>query len=113
MEIIELIHRKNAHTDGDVIVHFKKANIYHIGDIFVTYRLPFIDENNGGDIFAAKPKGVAKTEFRGGPVLHSFFRALTGLARAARTHLKLTVSKAMSMAITPASAKTHQLKLVR
>ena len=51
MEIIELIHCKNAHTDGDIIVHFKKANIYHTGDIFVTYGLPFIDENNGGDIY--------------------------------------------------------------
>jgi cyclase len=51
METIELIHCKNAHTDGDAIVHFKKANIYHTGDIFVTYGLPFIDENSGGDIF--------------------------------------------------------------
>jgi len=51
IEIIELAHFKNAHTDGDVIVHFKKANIYHTGDIFVTYGLPFIDEKNGGDIY--------------------------------------------------------------
>jgi cyclase len=51
VEIIELVHCKNAHTDGDVIVHFKKANIYHTGDIFVTYGLPFIDENDGGDIY--------------------------------------------------------------
>lgn len=51
VEIIELIHCKNAHTDGDAIVHFKKANIYHTGDIFVTYGLPYIDENNGGDIY--------------------------------------------------------------
>jgi cyclase len=33
IEIIELIHYKNAHTDGDVIVHFKKSDIYHTGDI--------------------------------------------------------------------------------
>ena len=45
------IHFKSAHTDGDVIIHFKKADIYHTGDIFVTYGLPFIDENNGGDIY--------------------------------------------------------------
>ena len=50
-EVFELIHFKNAHTDGDVIIHFKKADIYHTGDIFVTYGLPFIDENNGGDIY--------------------------------------------------------------
>lgn len=50
-DTIELIHFKNAHTDGDVIVHFIKGNIYHTGDIFVRYGLPFIDMNNGGDIY--------------------------------------------------------------
>lgn len=51
-EIIRVIHRPHAHTDGDAIVHFKNADIYHAGDIFVTYGLPVIDENNGGDIYA-------------------------------------------------------------
>jgi cyclase len=50
-EIIELVHYKNAHTDGDIVVHFKKADIYHTGDIFVTYGLPHIDEAAGGDIY--------------------------------------------------------------
>ncbi len=50
-EKIELIHLKNAHTDGDIIVYFKNANIYHTGDIFVTYGLPHIDELAGGDIY--------------------------------------------------------------
>jgi len=49
-ETIELRHFI-AHTDGDVMVHFKKADIWHTGDIFVTYGLPYIDENNGGDIY--------------------------------------------------------------
>jgi len=40
-----------AHTDGDVMVHFRQADIWHTGDIFVTYGLPYIDENNGGDIY--------------------------------------------------------------
>lgn len=51
-ETIRLIHFPNAHTDSDVIVHFKTADIYHTGDIFVTYGLPVIDEANGGDIYA-------------------------------------------------------------
>ena len=50
-EEIELVHIPNAHTDGDILVHFKKANLYHTGDIFVTYGLPYIDESNGGDIY--------------------------------------------------------------
>lgn len=50
-ESIELTYYKAAHTDGDIIVHFKNADIYHTGDIFVTYGLPHIDEAAGGDIY--------------------------------------------------------------
>ena len=50
-EIIELTHLKNAHSDGDVLIQFKKANIFYTGDIFVTTSLPYIDQNNGGDIY--------------------------------------------------------------
>jgi glyoxylase-like metal-dependent hydrolase (beta-lactamase superfamily II) len=50
-ERIELIHLKNAHTDGDLIVHFVNANVYHTGDIFFAVGLPHIDERAGGDIY--------------------------------------------------------------
>lgn len=50
-ESIELTHLKNAHTDGDILIQFKKANVFFTGDIFVTNGLPFIDQNNGGDIY--------------------------------------------------------------
>src|SRR6478735_1911378 len=49
-EDIELIHLDKGHTDGDVIVHFKKANVYHTGDAFVRYGYPFIDISSGGSI---------------------------------------------------------------
>ncbi|HKZ38085.1 MAG TPA: MBL fold metallo-hydrolase [Chryseolinea sp.] len=49
-EDIELLHIDPAHTDGDVVVHFKKANVYHMGDMFVTYGYPYIDYSNGGSI---------------------------------------------------------------
>ncbi len=49
-EDIELIHLDPAHTDGDVAVHFKKANVYHMGDMFVTYGYPYIDYSSGGSI---------------------------------------------------------------
>jgi cyclase len=49
-EDIELLHTDPAHTDGDVVVHFKKANVYHMGDMFVTYGYPYIDYSNGGSI---------------------------------------------------------------
>ena len=49
-EEIELIHVSPGHTDGDVVVHFKKANVYHMGDLFVTYGYPYIDYGSGGSI---------------------------------------------------------------
>lgn len=47
-EDIELIHLDRGHTDGDVIVRFKNANIFHMGDAFVRYGYPFIDISSGG-----------------------------------------------------------------
>jgi cyclase len=49
-EDIELLHFDRGHTDGDVIVHFKKANVYHTGDAFVRYGYPYIDLGNGGSV---------------------------------------------------------------
>jgi len=47
-EEIELIHFDPGHTDGDVIVHFKNANVFHTGDAYVRHRFPFIDLSSGG-----------------------------------------------------------------
>lgn len=49
-EDIELMHFEPGHTDGDVIVHFKNANVFHMGDLFVRYGYPYIDMGNGGSI---------------------------------------------------------------
>jgi glyoxylase-like metal-dependent hydrolase (beta-lactamase superfamily II) len=49
-EEIELIHLDRGHTDGDVAIYFKKANVIHTGDAFVRYGYPFIDESSGGTI---------------------------------------------------------------
>lgn len=49
-ETVEVFHVKNAHTDGDAIIYFKESNIFHTGDVFVRYGLPFIDQPNGGNI---------------------------------------------------------------
>jgi cyclase len=49
-EDIELIHLGPAHTDGDVAIWFKKANVFHLGDMFVTYGYPYIDYEGGGSI---------------------------------------------------------------
>ncbi len=49
-EDIELIHLDPGHTDGDVLVHFVKANVFHTGDTFTRMGYPFIDVSNAGTI---------------------------------------------------------------
>jgi cyclase len=44
---IHVIHVAPAHTDGDSIVHFKKANVIHTGDT-VTSGYPLVDIGSGG-----------------------------------------------------------------
>ncbi|MFK8053680.1 MAG: MBL fold metallo-hydrolase [Woeseiaceae bacterium] len=44
------IHVSNAHTDGDTIVHFRAANVMHLGDTFFNGLYPFIDLESGGSI---------------------------------------------------------------
>jgi len=49
-EDIDVFHFNSGHTDGDVIVYFKKANVFHTGDMFVRYGYPYIDASRGGGI---------------------------------------------------------------
>jgi glyoxylase-like metal-dependent hydrolase (beta-lactamase superfamily II) len=50
-ETIKIFHVKNAHTDGDSFIEFNDANVVHTGDVFVRYGFPYIDANNGGNIY--------------------------------------------------------------
>jgi len=43
-------HVPPAHTDGDVIVHFIKADVIHMGDTFMTISYPLIDLSSGGTV---------------------------------------------------------------
>lgn len=47
---IVVFHAPNAHTDGDMIVHFTKSNVIHMGDVFSSSSLPFIDISSGGSV---------------------------------------------------------------
>ena len=47
---IFVFHIERAHTDGDAIVHFKKSNVIHMGDIYFNGMYPFIDLSAGGSI---------------------------------------------------------------
>lgn len=41
-------HVPAAHTDGDLIVHFKRGDVIHMGDVFFNGMYPFIDSGSGG-----------------------------------------------------------------
>ena len=43
-------HTPQAHTDGDTVVVFKKANVIHTGDLFFHGIYPFIDLDSGGSV---------------------------------------------------------------
>ncbi|MGZ8997310.1 MAG: MBL fold metallo-hydrolase, partial [Allosphingosinicella sp.] len=48
---IRAIHALNAHTDGDSLVYWEKANVLHMGDTFFhKATFPFIDLSSGGSI---------------------------------------------------------------
>ena len=49
-EIVELQHVAPAHTDSDIYVHFQKANVISMGDLFFNGMYPYIDPGTGGSI---------------------------------------------------------------
>ena len=50
-DTLHVIHVRNAHTDGDSLVHWQKANVLHMGDTFFHRdSFPFVDLSSGGSI---------------------------------------------------------------
>ncbi len=47
---IYMFHPGPAHTDGDTIVFFRKANVLHAGDIYFEGMYPYIGISSGGSI---------------------------------------------------------------
>lgn len=47
---LDLVHFSPAHTDTDIYIHFHKANVLHVADIWFNGMFPFIDEGTGGNI---------------------------------------------------------------
>jgi glyoxylase-like metal-dependent hydrolase (beta-lactamase superfamily II) len=45
---VHAYHVPNAHTDGDLIVHFRNSDVVHMGDTFFNGFYPFIDAAAGG-----------------------------------------------------------------
>lgn len=47
---LDLYHVADAHTDGDTVIHFAKANVIHAGDVFFNGFYPFIDVGSRGSL---------------------------------------------------------------
>ncbi len=61
----QAFHVAAAHTDGDAMIHFREANVIHMGDTFFNGFYPFIDFRSGGSIdgvFAAIDKVLGMSD---------------------------------------------------
>ena len=47
---IQLTHIANAHSDADIVIHFREANVIHTGDLVFAKGFPFIDVPHGGTV---------------------------------------------------------------
>jgi glyoxylase-like metal-dependent hydrolase (beta-lactamase superfamily II) len=47
---LHVFHVDPAHTDGDSIIHWTKANVFHMGDCYFAGGFPFIDLDSGGSV---------------------------------------------------------------
>jgi len=66
-EIVALSYVPPAHTDTDIFVHYAKANVLHMGDVFFNGMYPFIDASTGGNIngmIAGTDRALAMTNAR-------------------------------------------------
>jgi glyoxylase-like metal-dependent hydrolase (beta-lactamase superfamily II) len=49
-EAIQLLHQPSAHSDGDVIVFFRRSDVVAAGDAFSTVSYPPVDRARGGSV---------------------------------------------------------------
>ena len=49
-EAVQMFHQPNAHTDGDIIVYFRKSDVIAAGDTFVTTTFPVMNLAQGGSL---------------------------------------------------------------
>ncbi len=49
-ETIKAYYSGAAHTNGDAMIHFEKANIVHMGDLVFNRRHPYVDKTAGANI---------------------------------------------------------------
>ncbi len=66
-DTIRALHVRRAHTDGDAIIVFRRANVVHMGDVYWNGMYPLIDHATGGSaegMLAALDRILATTDAR-------------------------------------------------
>lgn len=49
-QTIDVQHLSAGHTDGDSVVYFQQANVWHLGDLLFESRFPYVDKKAGGTV---------------------------------------------------------------
>jgi len=49
-EAVQLLHQPDAHTDGDIIVYFRKSDVIVAGDVYVNTTFPVINLQQGSTL---------------------------------------------------------------
>jgi cyclase len=49
-EAIQMLYQPNAHTDGDIIVYFRKSDVVVTGDVYINTTFPVINVQQGGSL---------------------------------------------------------------
>ena len=60
-EAVQMFHQPNAHTDGDIIVYFRKSDVVAAGDTFVTTTFPVINLAQGGSLNGIVARSTASS----------------------------------------------------
>ena len=47
-EAVQMLHQPNAHTDGDILVYFRKSDVIAAGDVYVNTTFPMFNVQEGG-----------------------------------------------------------------
>jgi cyclase len=49
-EAVQMLHQPHAHTDGDIIVYFRKSDVIVTGDVYINTTFPVINLQQGGSL---------------------------------------------------------------
>jgi glyoxylase-like metal-dependent hydrolase (beta-lactamase superfamily II) len=47
-EAVQMLHQPNAHSDGDVLVYFRRSDVIVAGDVYVNTTFPVFNLQHGG-----------------------------------------------------------------